>query len=153
MEDIVPIWGVHPVREFLRARPDSIASVLILPSFGKKPYQSRLVEGARSKGLQVLVRDAFPPGLVPPGSVHQGIAALVHPVWRIGLNDVPAPGKGETGGGGRMVIVACDQITDPRNLGAIMRSVAALTPGGCLLLPKRGSAPINGTVIKASAGP
>ncbi len=136
------------MEEFLRARPDSVRKILALPSFGRKSYQARLLNLAKAKGVEVSVRDRFQVDLVPPDAVHQGVAALVVPVWEVGLDAISPSSKA----GERITVVACDQVTDPRNLGAILRSVAALAPGGYVLLPKRGSAPINGTVVKASAG-
>ncbi len=148
MEDVVPIWGTHPVEEFLRARPDAIHGIWALPTFGKKAHQAKLLDLAVAKGVEVSTVKGFPPGKVLPDAVHQGIAALVSPVWEVNLDDIlPSlrPGR-------QTIVVACDQITDPRNLGAILRSVAALAPGGFVLLQRRGSALVNGTVIKASAG-
>ena len=48
-------------------------------------------------------------------------------------------------------ILALDRITNPQNLGMIIRSVAA-SPASALLIPKKGCSPLNSLVIKASAG-
>ncbi len=148
MEDLVPIWGTHPVEEFLKARPDSVHGISALPSFGKKAHQARLLDLASSRGIEISRVKVFPAGSVLPEAVHQGVVALVSPVWKADLNSILSSGQTQK----QTTVVACDQITDPRNLGAILRSVAALAPGGFVLLQKRGSAQVNGTVIKASAG-
>lgn len=52
---------------------------------------------------------------------------------------------------GERQLLALDSVTNPQNLGMIIRSVAA-SPLHGLILPRKGSAPIDGLVIKASAG-
>lgn len=49
------------------------------------------------------------------------------------------------------VLLACDQIQDPHNLGAILRSAWALGADGAIV-PEHGSVPITETVVRASAG-
>lgn len=48
-------------------------------------------------------------------------------------------------------VIALDQVTNPQNLGMIIRSVTA-SPAGAIFIPKKGCAPLNSLVIKASAG-
>lgn len=49
------------------------------------------------------------------------------------------------------VILALDKVTNPQNLGMIIRSITA-SPAAALLIPKKGCAPLNSLVIKASTG-
>ena len=50
-----------------------------------------------------------------------------------------------------MTVIALDRVTNPQNIGMIVRSVAA-SPSTALILPRKGCAPLNALVIKASAG-
>ena len=80
------------------------------------------------------------------GATHQGVA-LQLPDYEYAdlselLDDPPAPGDR---------LVACDQITDPHNLGAIIRSAAAFSSRG-VIIPARRSARLTPAAWKASAG-
>ncbi|WP_126416274.1 23S rRNA (guanosine(2251)-2'-O)-methyltransferase RlmB [Trueperella bialowiezensis] len=78
------------------------------------------------------------------GQVHQGIAIEVPPHRYVRLEDIVV---GDRPG----LIVALDSVTDPHNLGAIMRSAAAFRADGVLITERR-SASVNATVWKVSAG-
>ncbi|PLX29714.1 MAG: 23S rRNA (guanosine(2251)-2'-O)-methyltransferase RlmB [Alphaproteobacteria bacterium] len=82
---------------------------------------------------------------LPPGAVHQGVALNVDPLPLSHLPEVieKFPERG--------MVCVLDQITDPQNLGAIIRSAVAFGVRA-LILPKHQSAPITGTVAKAASG-
>jgi len=48
MQDII-IWGLHPVMEFIKVAPHAVHEVFILPSFGRKKSQARLLAAAEKK--------------------------------------------------------------------------------------------------------
>ncbi len=79
---------------------------------------------------------------------HQGIVAIVSEAKYVEISDILsiAQKKGEV-----PFIIILDEITDPHNLGAIMRSACS---AGChgIIIPKRRSCPVNGTVAKVAAG-
>lgn len=82
------------------------------------------------------------------GAPHQGIALQVKPFGYADLDDLlrrsaesPTP----------MLLVALDGVTDPHNLGAVVRSVAAFGGDG-VILPERRSAGVTAAAWKASAG-
>lgn len=86
--------------------------------------------------------------LVSEGSVHQGIALAVPPYeyrYPMDLLDY-VEGRGET-----PLFVALDGITDPRNLGAIIRSTAAFGGHG-IIIPQRRSVGVTAAAWKTSAG-
>ncbi len=82
------------------------------------------------------------------GSVHQGLALRVRPYDYAAPDDLieRAAGTGQPA-----LIVALDGVTDPRNLGAVARSVAAFGGHG-VLIPARRSARVTAGAWKASAG-
>jgi 23S rRNA (guanosine2251-2'-O)-methyltransferase len=82
------------------------------------------------------------------GSVHQGLALRVRPYSYAAAEDLTERARAA---GVPALIAALDGVTDPRNLGAVARSVAAFGGHG-VLLPARRSARVSAGAWKASAG-
>ena len=82
------------------------------------------------------------------GAAHQGVAALVSPVVYRTLDEILAAAEEKEE---KPFLVLCDDISDPHNLGAILRSAECCGVNG-VILPKRHSAPLTSVVAKASAG-
>ena len=82
------------------------------------------------------------------GVVHQGVCAMVAPVDFVSLDQLfqIADSRKQP-----PFLVICDEILDPHNLGAIIRSAECAGAQG-VILPKRRSAPVNSVVLKTSAG-
>jgi len=82
------------------------------------------------------------------GGVHQGVALQLPPFEYADNEDVLANALDSDTPG---LVVACDSITDPRNLGAIVRSAAAFGAHG-VIIPERRSAQMTAAAWKTSAG-
>ncbi len=142
----VTIWGLHPVEECLRVRPSACEKVLFLPSFGRKRGQVLLKRLLIETGVSSSEVSDFRGLSLPEQAVHQGVVATVKPFWMVELGFLVNLALK----GGNPVVV-CDQISDPQNLGAIIRASAALGAAGVVISKRHGSG-ITGTVVKASAG-
>lgn len=79
--------------------------------------------------------------ILPKDAVHQGVAALVHPLPYTSLEDVLESS----------LLLVLDQVTDPHNVGAILRSAAAFGVGAVIMTEDHG-APENGALAKAACG-
>ena len=79
--------------------------------------------------------------LLPPGAVHQGIAAKVQPLRETSLDELPLDRP----------IVILDQVTDPHNVGAILRSCAVFN-ASALIMTRRNSPPLTGVLAKSACG-
>ena len=84
--------------------------------------------------------------LLPPGVVHQGIAALAEPLDQPSLSEACAPRQGE-----RSLAVVLDQVEDVQNVGTILRSAAAFG-ARAVILPSRHAPPESGLMARAAAG-
>lgn len=111
-----------------------------------RPALARLGKLIHRPGL--LVEETTPrelARLLPEDAVHQGVAMLVGPLPRRTLDSLLA------GLGREAIVLLLDRIQDPRNLGAILRSAAAMDVAG-VILPERGSAPLGAACAKAASG-
>lgn len=103
---------------------------------------------ARAKGLVVVESDRKKMDFMSQTKAHQGVIAVAGVREYCSVEDMlaAAEDKGED-----PFIIVCDEISDPHNLGAIIRSAECVGAHG-IIIPKRRSAGITAVVDKASAG-
>ncbi|MDB5411033.1 MAG: rRNA methylase [Rhodospirillales bacterium] len=91
--------------------------------------------------------------LLPPGAVHQGVALAAAPLPAGDIEDVIAAlaEPGTEPGAATQIVVLLDQVTDPHNIGAVLRSAAAFG-AVALVLPEHGAPEPTGTLAKAASG-
>ena len=141
------VAGRNPVLESLRARVPATA-LYAGPRLDSDQRVTDAIRLAADVGIPLI--EAGRPELdrLTGGAVHQGLALKIRPYNYAHPADLldRARERGE-----QPLIVALDSVTDPRNLGAIVRSVAAFGGHG-VLVPARRSASVSAGAWKASAG-
>jgi 23S rRNA (guanosine2251-2'-O)-methyltransferase len=142
------VFGVRPVEEVCRARPREVAVVYVAE--GHRPGEiDRAVTAAKDRGIAVEMRPrALVANLAGRDAAHQGIVAIVGGYRYAGVGDLLAAAAAS---GAPALLVLLDGVTDPHNLGAVVRSAEVLGAHG-VVIPERGAAPVTGAVVKASAG-
>jgi len=84
--------------------------------------------------------------ILPDGAVHQGVALLCEPLPRVELDAILSRSSD-----GRRIVLVLDQITDPHNMGAILRTAAAFAVTA-IVVQDRHSPPESGVLAKAASG-
>jgi 23S rRNA (guanosine2251-2'-O)-methyltransferase len=134
------VYGVNPVLEALRAHPADVVRILVEKSKGAE----RVAEAAAEAGVRV---ESATPGELSRrarGGVHQGVGAELAEFRYAELEDL-------LGLEGPRFLLVLDGVTDPQNLGALVRSAHALGAGG-VVVPKDRAAGVTPAVFKAAAG-
>ncbi|KQT31764.1 RNA methyltransferase [Sphingomonas sp. Leaf412] len=88
--------------------------------------------------------------LVPSDAPHQGLVAEVDPLEDVWLGDLLDQGAAE-GDGRRRPLILLDQVTDPHNVGAVLRSAAAFDALG-IVTQDRHAPPESGALARAASG-
>lgn len=140
------ICGKNPVLEALRSRRE-IDRLLLAHGAGGGSIKE-IVAKCSKRGI--LIKEVSPQKLdfYCGGSNHQGVAVMFASHEYSSIDDIlsAAEEKAED-----PFIIICDEIEDPHNLGAIIRTAEVCGVHG-IIIPKRRSASLNATVSKTSAG-
>lgn len=155
------IYGRHAVRAVLEGdaanlgqgdadghNNRSINRIWVIARLRHEPPFQALLQEAKNGGAIITEVDAQRLGQLTQGANHQGIAAQVAPYEYLELADLIAQAKALSD---QPVILAADGLTDPHNLGAIIRSAEAIGAQG-LVIPQRRAVGVTSTVMKVAAG-
>jgi 23S rRNA (guanosine2251-2'-O)-methyltransferase len=141
------IWGRHAAQAALESdRP--IHRIWCTPEMRFQPRFMQLLREAKAGGVLVEEVTWARLGQLTDGAVHQGIVLQAAAADTLDLGSLI---DGCRSIGEPPLLMALDGVTDPHNLGAIVRSAEALGAHG-LVLPQRRSAGLTGSVAKVAAG-
>ena len=135
--DVAQIWGYHPVREALRSPRREILRLWAT------------ADAAERMAAEIAARDVKPTivtpdeisARLPADSVHQGLLLEARPLESLDIEDLPAKG----------LVLVLDQVTDPHNVGAIVRTAAAFAVDA-IVTTERHSPHMTGVLAKAASG-
>ena len=141
------LWGYHPVFEALRAKRRTFIRLLVAQ--GKNsPRIEALIQHARTLGISVQNQTTQQLNSLVGHRRHQGICALVSRYPLCALDELLSM---DLMPNTALFFLILDQINDPQNFGAIIRTAQCAGVHG-MLVPKDRSAPPSAAVSKASAG-
>lgn len=139
------IHGRHTVQTLLERRPEAVLEVLVLE--GGDADTTRLAAQAQALGIAVGQQRRAVLDRLAPEAVHQGVLARVRspqPLDETGLERLLQ-------GAAAPLVLVLDQVQDPRNLGACIRSAAA-AGATAVVVPRRRAAGLGPAARKAAAG-
>jgi 23S rRNA (guanosine2251-2'-O)-methyltransferase len=141
------LYGKHSVFTAIE-NERQINRIWVLSKLRHHPSFFTLIAQAKANGTVVDEVDAQRLGYLANGGNHQGIVAQVAPHDYVELEEMIATAKAASE---NPVIVVLDGITDPQNLGSIVRTAEALGVQG-VVIPQRRAVGITSTVLKVAAG-
>lgn len=140
------IVGRNAVLEYLRG--DGDAEKLFLLKGERKGSVHKIVALAKEKGLIIAECDREKLDELAEGQVHQGVALFAQDYRYATVEEMLS---GARAAGHAPLLILLDEVTDPHNLGAIIRSAECAGADG-VIIPKRRSATVTSVVHKSAAG-
>jgi 23S rRNA (guanosine2251-2'-O)-methyltransferase len=135
--DVAQIYGFHSVAAALRAPRRKLIRL-----YATQAAAERLSAEIAARGVETLILSLDEIALrAPREAVHQGVLLDARPLEPIDLSELPARG----------LVVVLDQVTDPHNVGAILRSAAAFAVDA-LVTTERHSPEFTGALTKSASG-
>lgn len=139
----IDLFGVHAVTEAWK-NPGRFVHALYITEAAQAGFSAK---GGGKRPPPTLVTKEQLDRALPPGTVHQGIAMNCQPLDEISLSDIIV----QTAGKLKTVLLMLDQVTDPHNVGAILRSASAFGADGMILQRKHAPEP-TGILAKTACG-
>ena len=137
------LYGIHAALAAIENPRRQCRRILVTPEAARE-HSGRIAAARPGLRPEQTARSEFD-HILPPGAVHQGLAVLVDPLPDPGLDEILAAA------GPAALLVVLDQVTDPQNVGAVLRSAAAF--GALAVVMTRDHAPpITGALAKAASG-
>ncbi|MBL4895119.1 MAG: 23S rRNA (guanosine(2251)-2'-O)-methyltransferase RlmB [Emcibacter sp.] len=141
------LFGKHPVLAALN-NPKRAITRLLVTKRGADQYLAQFSEinqSVRPLNPEIILPDVLEK-ILPPDCLHQGIALQTYALPDVDLMDCCT-----IEGDGSHLLLILDQITDPHNVGAIMRSAAAFG-ARAIISTDRHAPPESGTLAKSASG-
>jgi 23S rRNA (guanosine2251-2'-O)-methyltransferase len=131
------LFGLHAVEAALANPKRQVVRLVATENAAQR--LGPLIAKRRLKPEPVTPRDLD--RLLGADAVHQGVALEAEPLPPVALDEADPNG----------ILLVLDQVTDPQNVGAVLRSAAAFGAAG-LVMTERHSPPLHGALAKAASG-
>lgn len=141
------IYGINPLLESLHTDPEGISKI-IMASGRKGSVGEKILELATRSGIPVQFQEHASLDRLAGGVVHQGVVGICREYAYASIEAIMANRHPDLQGD---LIVLVDGVTDPQNLGAVIRSAHCFGANG-VVIPSHRAAAVTPVVMKASAG-
>ena len=135
--DIALLWGYHPVREALRSEHRKLVTLWATAAAAERLAAEITTRNLKPRIVSVEELAAR----LPADAVHQGLLLEARHLEPIDISEVPDKG----------LVLVLDQVTDPHNVGAIIRTAAAFNVDA-LVTTERHSPELAGVLAKSASG-
>ena len=149
------IYGTHAVSAAL-ANPSRRLKRLLVTAHAAERLAPRLDDLLAARDEDLVAEQApreLLADILPEGAAHQGVALRTDPLEQPDLADLlrhwDCPAGAESAAPN--VVLALDQVTDPQNVGAILRSASAFG-AAAVMAPRHHAAPESAALVKAASG-
>jgi 23S rRNA (guanosine2251-2'-O)-methyltransferase len=140
------VEGRHAVLELLRARRRKTHSVWLADGQDRAPILDEIGRLAEAQGVQLRRVGGARLAAEAQTSAPQGVIARADPVPTVALDDLLEPADGVT-----PFVLAIEGVTDPRNLGGLLRTAVGAGVTGAFF-PRHRASPLTTSAVKAAAG-
>ena len=141
------IYGIHPVMEALRSKKRNVTQLYVSDSKAGHRAVEEIIRLAKRQNVKIDRIDNKTLDRLTRNANHQGVMAKVQPIKLMKLSTALY----ESDGNKKDLWLAVDEMTDPQNLGAIIRSAACLG-FSTIILPQRRTVGITPAVYKVACG-
>ncbi len=146
------VIGKNPILEILNSKPQDFNKIILLKKVKPEGKLKEIVNAAKEKNIKLLFLNHFDfqkffDSKNKEEGITQGVIGFIKDYDYVNLRDMVEVNKKIV----NPLILILDSITDPHNLGAIIRSAACLGADG-IVIPRHNSAEVNHTAIKSSSG-
>lgn len=139
------LFGIHAVQEAWN-NPKRYVHALFITQNVLKEFEPHLKTAAKRPAPTIVAKEELDRAL-PNGAVHQGIALSCQPLAENSIIDIIIKAQEKE----KSVIVMLDQVTDPHNIGAILRSACAFGADGVVMQSKH-APDMTGVLAKTACG-
>lgn len=141
------MFGAHPIREALKGRKRQILQLYILENKTPTKQIEEVIRLAKSNNVKIQSMEARLMDNLCGGANHQGVIARAEPMKTMRLSNAIYESEGNK----NEMWLAIDEVTDPQNLGSMLRSAACLG-FTTIILPQRRTVGITPVVHKVASG-
>lgn len=141
------IFGIHPIREALKGKKRQILQIYIIENKAQSKAIEEVLRLAKTNNVKIKSMEKRLMDNLAGGANHQGLIARAEPLKLMRLSSAMY----EVADKKKELWLAIDEVTDPQNLGSMLRSAACLG-FSTVILPQRRSVGITATVHKVACG-